>query len=124
MYTEGPGGGLTARGLRHYQAWKGKHEPGVAALLLEPAYFPNPARRGEAERELERFLALAQSDASGSEFEAERRRFEGSGWRTLRLVAIQIPLDYLGAARGAARTLDRELARGSAAAASSNKGRT
>ncbi len=111
MYTPGDAGRLTARGLRLYQAWKGKTRPGPAALLLEPAYFPNPARRRDAVAELERFLALAGSGHNGQAFEQERRSFEASPWRALRYAPLQIPLDHLTAARETSRALARALER-------------
>lgn len=109
MYTGGDRGRLTAAGLRLYQAWRGKTEPGLAALLLEPAYFPDPARRGEAVAELERFLELAGGDPFADAFERERRLFEASSWRTLRYAPLQIPLDHVAAARQASRALTRAL---------------
>ncbi len=102
MYTAGDDGRLTAAGLRAFQAWKGKTRPGLWSVLLEPAYFPNPARRGEVRREFERFLALAE-DASGRAFEIEREALLADRRRALRYVALQIPLDRLAAARAAAR---------------------
>ena len=102
MYTAGDDGRLTAAGLRAFQAWKGKTRPGLWSVLLEPAYFPNPARRGEVRREFERFLALAE-DASGRSFEIEREALLADRRRALRYVALQIPLDRLAAARAAAR---------------------
>ncbi len=109
MYTAGEGGRLTAAGLRLYQAWKGKTRPGLQALLLEPAYFANPARRGEAVAELDRFLDLAGGDPEETGFERERRLFEASSWRTLRYAPLQIPLDHVSAARDASRALARAL---------------
>lgn len=102
MYTEGSDGRLTASGLRAFQAWNGKTEPGLWSVLLEPAYFPNPARRGEVHREFERFLALAE-DPSSRAFEIEREALLADRRRAFRYVALQIPLDRLAAARAAAR---------------------
>jgi hypothetical protein len=99
MYTEGEDGRLTASGLRAFQAWKGKTEPGFWSIVLEPAYFPNAARRGEVRREFERFLRLA--DAPGPAFESERDALLADRARALRFVALQIPLERLAAARAA-----------------------
>ncbi len=99
MYTEGEDGRLTAAGLRAFQAWKGKTVPSLWSVALEPAYFPNPARRGEARREFERFLRLAEDP--GPAFEAEREALLGDRGRALRFVALQIPLERLTAARAA-----------------------
>jgi hypothetical protein len=53
------GGRLTASGLRMIQAMRGKSDPGVLAIALEPIYFALPADRREAERELGELLAPA-----------------------------------------------------------------
>lgn len=112
MYmSDAHGGRLTASGLRIFQAWKGKTEPGLAAFLLEPAYFSRPARRREAAEQLERFLSLAAASPSDRRFEKELERLESSPLRALRFVALSIPLDHLSAARNAVRSLDRELER-------------
>ena len=103
MYSEGENGRLTATGLRAYQAWKGKSGksgkggPSLWSIALEPAYFPNPARRGEVRREFERFLRLAQDP--GPAFEAERDALLSDRVRSLRFVALQIPLDRLSDTR-------------------------
>jgi hypothetical protein len=102
MYSEGEDGRLTAAGLRAFQAWKGKSEPGLWSIVLEPAFFPNPARRGEVRREFERFLGLAE-DASSPAFEIEKNALLSDRSRALRFVALQIPLDRLAAARAASR---------------------
>ncbi|MGH9368135.1 MAG: hypothetical protein ACRD3M_10725 [Thermoanaerobaculia bacterium] len=111
MYTPGEDGRLTASGLRIFQAWKGKSDPGLAAIVLEPAYFLDPARRGEVARELDRLLALAAADRRDRAFDRERRLLEASSRRTLRYVSLQIPLEHLSSARDASRALERELAR-------------
>ncbi|MET0619665.1 MAG: hypothetical protein ABW056_05265 [Thermoanaerobaculia bacterium] len=105
MYTEGEDGRLTAAGLRAFQAWKGKTAPSLWSVALEPAYFPNPARRGEARREFERFLRLAEDP--GPTFEVEREALLGDRGRALRFVALQIPLERLAAARAAVRSRSR-----------------
>lgn len=104
MYSAGEDGTLTAAGLRVYQAWKGKLEPGAWAAMLEPAYFPNPARRGEVRRELGRFVRLAAERNSGA-FERERDVFVASSRRTLRFAALEIPLAHLAEVRRAEREL-------------------
>jgi hypothetical protein len=109
MYTAREDGRLTAEGLRIYQAWKGKTHPSLSAVLLEPVYFPNPASRGEVGQEFERFLALAADSASPA-FEDERRALASSPRRSLRLVALQIPLEHLAAVRQAARDLEANAA--------------
>jgi hypothetical protein len=101
MYTEGEDGRLTAAGLRAFQAWKGKTAPSLWSVALEPAYFPNAARRGEARLEFERFLRLAEDP--GPAFEAERDALLADRSRALRFVALQIPLDRLAAARADSR---------------------
>jgi hypothetical protein len=101
LYTPGDRGRLTAAGLRLYQAWKGKTEPGLAAILLEPAYFPHAAGRAEAAREFERFLALAADPEPA--FERERASLDASAWRSLRFVALAVPLEHLAAVRAAGR---------------------
>jgi hypothetical protein len=97
MYTEGDDGRLTAAGLRAFQAWKGKTDPSFWSIAVEPAYFPNAARRGEVRREFERFLALAGEP--GPAFEAERRALLSNRRRALRFVALEVPLDRLAARR-------------------------
>jgi hypothetical protein len=98
MYTAGDDGRLTAAGLRAYQAWKGKTDPGLWSMVLEPAYFPNPARRGEVRREFERFLRLARDNASRA-FETERDALLSDRGRALRFVALQVPLERLSRLR-------------------------
>ena len=111
MYTEGEDGRLTASGLRAFQAWKGKTgktgktgeaSPSFWSIALEPAYFPNAARRGEVRREFERFLQLAR-DGSSPAFEIERDALLEDPARVLRFVALQIPLDRWSAERAATR---------------------
>ena len=99
MYTAGEDGRLTAAGLRAFQAWKGKTDPGLASIALEPAFFSNAARRAEARREFERFLLLAEDPGDG--FEGERAALLADRHRALRFVALQIPLDRLAALRAA-----------------------
>jgi hypothetical protein len=101
MYTEGEDGRLTASGLRAFQAWKGKTDPSLSSIALEPAFFSNAARRGEVRREFERFLRLAEDP--GPAFETERDALLADRGRALRLVALQIPLDRLADARAEAR---------------------
>lgn len=101
MYTEGEDGRLTAAGLRAFQAFMGKTAPSLWSVALEPAYFPNPARRGEARREFERLLRLAEDP--GPAFEMERDALLADRARALRFVALQIPLVRLTAARAAIR---------------------
>jgi hypothetical protein len=101
MYAGGENGRLTAAGLRAFQAWKGKTDPSISSVVLEPAYFSNAARRGEARREFERFLRLA--DDPGPAFERERAALMADRGRALRFVALQIPLDRLAARRAALR---------------------
>jgi hypothetical protein len=101
MYTKGDNGRLTASGLRAFQAWKGKTDPSFWSIAVEPAYFPNAARRGEVRREFERFLRLAE--ASGLEFEVERDALLRDRPRALRFVALQVPLDRLAARRASLR---------------------
>jgi hypothetical protein len=101
FYTAGDRGRLTAAGLRLFQAWKGKTDPGLAAILLEPAYFPHAAGRAEAVREFERFLALAEEP--GPAFERERASLQASAWQSLRFVALAVPLEHLAAVRAAGR---------------------
>gem|GEM_PF-3640922 len=102
MYTEGEDGRLTAAGLRAFQAFQGKNAPSLWSIALEPAYFPNPARRGEARREFERFLRLAEDP--GPAFETERDALLADGRRALRFVALQIPFERLAATRTAIRS--------------------
>ena len=102
MYTEGEDGRLTAAGLRAFQAFQGKNAPSLWSIALEPAYFPNPARRGEARREFERFLRLAEDP--GPAFETERDALLADGSRALRFVALQIPFERLAATRTAIRS--------------------
>jgi hypothetical protein len=106
MYTRGEEGRLTASGLRIYQASKGKTAPGLLAIVLEPAYFPYPASRPEVSSEFDRFLELAADDRQPA-FERERRHLASSAWRSLRFVALVIPLDYLASVREASRSLER-----------------
>ena len=98
MYTVGDDGRLTAAGLRAYQAWKGKSDPSAWSIALEPAYFPNPAPRGEVRREFERFLSLARDESSRA-FEVERDALLADRGRSLRFVALQVPLERLSARR-------------------------
>ena len=98
MYTAGDDGRLTAAGLRAYQAWKGKSDPSAFSIALEPAYFPNPAPRGEVRREFERFLSLARDESSRA-FELERDALLADRGRSLRFVALQVPLERLSARR-------------------------
>ena len=100
MYTPGEDGRLTAQGLRAFQAWKGKTDPSLSSIALEPAFFSNAARRGEVRREFERFLQLAESP--GAAFEEERAALLSDGARALRYVALQIPLERLAARRSSA----------------------
>ena len=102
MYTEGEDGRLTAAGLRAFQAFQGKTAPSLWSIVLEPAYFPNPARRGEARREFERFLRFAEDP--GPAFETERDGLLADRGRALRFVALQIPLQRLAATRSAMHT--------------------
>ena len=91
MYTDdGRGDGhLTAAGLRIFQAWKGKAEPDLKALLLEPAYFWWPASRRELVFEFDRLLDVAIADRGA--FSHELLRFEDSpGWR-LRYLPLENP---------------------------------
>ena len=99
MYTPGETGRLTAAGLRAFQAWKGKRDPSLASIALEPAFFSNAAPRGEVRREFERFLLLAEDP--GPAFESERSALLADRSRALRFVALQIPLDRLAARRAA-----------------------
>jgi hypothetical protein len=105
MYTEGEGGHLTAEGLRIFQTWKGKETPSVAAVLLEPVYFPAPAGRGDARRELDRFFRLA-ADARSSAFESELEKLESSRICSFRYVAIRVPLEHLRLVRQKTRALE------------------
>ena len=120
MYTPGEDGRLTTEGLRIFQAWKGKTRSSLAAVLLEPVYFPEPARRSESLRELDRFLALAAAGQRDPAFERERSLLQSSAWRRLRFVSLAIPLDHMAAAREASRDLERAIldARASVAGAS------
>ena len=106
MYTHGDSGRLTAKGLRIFQAWKGKTDPSLAAFLLEPAYFSHPAGRGEVIREFDRLLALAASDPWDRAFEREKELLDSSSWRSLCLVSLAIPLSHLAATREASRALE------------------
>jgi hypothetical protein len=102
MYTRGENGRLTAAGLRAFQAWKGKTgrtAPSLASIALEPAFFSNAARRGEASLEFDRFLRLAE--LPGPDFEIEREALLSDRSRALRFVALQVPLDRLAARRAA-----------------------
>jgi hypothetical protein len=99
MYTKGDDGRLTASGLRAFQAWKGKTDPSLWSLAVEPAYFPNAARRGEVRREFERFARLAELPSR--DFELERDALLSDRRRALRFVALQVPLDRMAAARAA-----------------------
>jgi hypothetical protein len=101
MYTGGEDGRLTATGLRAFQAWKGKTDPSLSSIALEPAFFANAARRGEVRREFERFLRLAED--AGPALEVERHALLSDRGRALRFVALQIPLDRLAARRAVLR---------------------
>jgi len=105
MYTEGEAGHLTAEGLRIFQTWKGKERPSVSAVLLEPVYFPAPASRGEARRELDRFFRLA-ADARSFAFERELEKLETSRICSFRYVAIRVPLEHLRLVRQKSRALE------------------
>ena len=105
MYTGGEDGRLTADGLRLFQTWMGKPRPSAAAIALEPVYFPAPASRGAAMRELDRFIELAR-DARGDAFERELAKMRESRICSFRYVALRVPLEHLRLVRQGVRALE------------------
>ena len=87
--SNGSGDGrLSASGLRTLQALRGKENPGILSLALEPAFFAVPLSRARMQSELDAILTLAVERTMGhgaddlaSALEAEvERRGRNAAW--------------------------------------------
>ncbi len=118
MYTDdGQGSGrLTGGGLRLLQGLVGKRDPGLGALLLEPAFFALPASRAEVEREVSRLLGLLGSAPRGSGdgfalLEREVSRLRKPPVRALRFLPVSTFMPRVVAAAAEVDGTSRMIAR-------------
>jgi hypothetical protein len=106
---------VTARGLRVLQALRGKSRPGFAAIVLEPAYFARPARRGEIEAEIDVIAAdvegagRALSDGGVARLQARQASLDSEPLRALRYYPIAVTLPRLAEAAGRAEDAVRAI---------------